>query len=451
MHVFGSIVAVVVFLTVSVAPSGRIMLAFVAPRHAGDRAPSLFTQEGRLALVGQRRVGESTTTQPPVTKEEQFLMLDGRAEMSNMAKYCMAHALVLAELLNRTFVAPTVRGGAIRDPDETALDALDFWELQRAAPKVRFVSMKTFLRQVPLQKADGHWLSAGGEARVHEEWPLRAEPEAALAKRLRSEDATVLILREDPSKNMCWMFGDKKYMHAARGKVYANLRESSKSFEEYASHMLSDHDSLSMQSALVVQWRSMTNSLMYTLQDLNPTKQLDSNDHSRHHQDCAQAVAQGADQILVDAGAQHVVLFSDIHTGCDPGGMDCGYREFDHLRQKHPKLEADRKAAAAYLAGRNWSSGDAMVSRYMREHPFRAGYESDSGVQGLLIEYTSRRAFALLTCTQSDCGHCGRAISGFSKSIVAMRMQSDETQCLTWQSWVSPQRPTGCPGHDSGQ
>jgi len=235
-------------------------------------------------------------------------------------------------------------------------------------------------------------------------------------------------------------------MHDERRKVYVNLRFLSWPFKKYASHMLLLPGFEFLQSALVVQWRSMTNQLMYTLLGSNPKGQLNASTDRRHHQDCAKSIVEGVEKIKAEVGNRSVVLFSDIHTGCEQGGKVCGYREFESLWRKHLDLDADRKAAQAYLEGHHhWSSGDAIVSRYMQEHPFHKGYESDGGVEGLLIEYLSGHAFALLTCTNEDCWHCARWDSGFSRSIVAVRMQSQTTKCMTWDSWTSPRLPVGCP------
>lgn len=410
-----------------------------------------------LPLVGAPSSSPAEKLQPSATSvrfqpSDKFILIDRRLEHTSMNRYCIAYAIILARLTHRIFVAPSIRNGYVVNPAVSAVDresnesfvvkdAMDFWDIRSAAPDARMVHMRDFLARYPIELERDHWRPGEPDFTIAEEWVLPAQKEMAIAPRISNLKATVLILRENGTQNMCWMFKEAASMHPWRQRLYESLDKPAEAVKNYAKDLIAHEGG----NFLVVQWRSMTNPLMYTLRGQAHVEAFDAKEQAQHHKNCAKAVAGGAKHILHGARNKHgqgslkrVVLFSDVHTG------EGGYMEFDKYWKQQPHMEEDRAEAVAYLTARNFSNGDDVVAQYMLEHPLHAGYEKDQGLMGILIEQVCVHAPALMTCTRPQCKHCARTISGFSLSIVRARTAEDDTKCLTWVDWYTGERPPGC-------
>merc|ERR1712107_551051 len=150
--------------------------------------------------------------------------------------------------------------------------------------------MRAFLSQFPLVKqASGLWKPGREDFKLHEIWPLPTEKETVLASRVLAQKvrsaAKVIILREE---------------------VYNGLDKPAGKVLQYALDMVTHYSS----NFLVVQWRSLTNEMMFTLQN-RPGGMSPESQHN-HLQDCARGVAVAADHILERARLRDVVFFSDL-------------------------------------------------------------------------------------------------------------------------------------------
>merc|ERR1712107_604212 len=171
--------------------------------------------------------------------------------------------------------------------------------------------MRAFLSQFPLVKqASGLWKPGREDFKLHEIWPLPTEKETVLASRVLAQKvrsaAKVIILREDGAHNMCWMLKEANSIHHWREQVYNGLDKPAGKVLQYALDMVTHYSS----NFLVVQWRSLTNEMMFTLQN-RPGGMSPESQHN-HLQDCARGVAVAADHILERARLRDVVFFSDL-------------------------------------------------------------------------------------------------------------------------------------------
>jgi len=402
--------------------------------------------EGQKSFHPADSPGPPAKSQQQFSHDDKFVVLDQRAELTSMNRWCIAYGIIFARMSRRIFVAPSLWAGLVVDPNIDIRDGLDFWDMAQAAPHVRMVSMRSFLAQYPLQKqADGHWgPGSGSNFQVHELWPLSTQSEMVLASSLHADKANnaakVIVLRENGQQNMCWRFKEVDSMHDWRRKVYHGLDKPSERVRQYAMEMIAHHGG----DFVVTQWRSMTNPLMYTLQDVNPDQQLPPENQTHHHQDCAKQIVSAANHIASKTNLTAIMVFTDLHIGCNAVTQVCGYTEFDDKWATHPTLNADRESAVSYLANHKWRDGDELVASYLQEHPLFQGYERDMGLMGVLMEQVCINAPAFLTCTQHDCSDCGRSVSGFSRAIVARRMESAQHKCRTWASWTPPLANATC-------
>jgi len=375
-----------------------------------------------------------------MSRGESFIVLDRRAEQMGNARFCLAHAVIVSQSSDRVFVAPSVRSGRIIDPKITSMDALDFWDLRSAVPSASIVSMKQFLRLYPLVQKNGHWLPGGNASfGIVERWANPHESESVLGQELRAISAEVVILREDESTNMCWRFSLDASTCVQRHALWRVMDKPSALIDQYAKTMLTRLGGYS----LIVQWRSMLHTLMMAMKN-------EGGSHNKSQgkkppiefELCAKEIKAAAEEVLSYTNFSNILIFSDIHTGCEGGA--CGYREFDALWMKNPMFDKDRGRAVQLFAESGWINGDALIAEYMLQHPIQEGYGDDGGLLGILVEQFCAKAPAFLTCTESDCSNCARTNSMFTKAIVAKRSESSSAKCATWLSWRSKRRPESC-------
>merc|ERR1719382_1984261 len=385
------------------------------------------------------------------------VLVDFQEEMTNTYRTCMAYAISVARLTGRAFVLPAVRNGygdlPLPDPrpGPPEPDWADFFDVEPALDRAGVPALRArdFQARFRVKTQDGKLLCrwrAGGDCSVA--IFNESETEESIASRLAVQPpADILFLKRTWLSCHC-LPGESESSQpdpegtAVRHEIELALDRPRRCLREYAVQLLS----LFGPEALVVHWRSMLPRLATSLLTCGK-KGLPERERQRHHQSCVHDVIGGASSILERAGGPaQVVLFSDVHTGCQGGA--CTYVEFDGRWRCVPDLAADREEALRILDAHNWTNGDDVVVRHMLAHPIfpRDNVNREPSLLGIVIMEMLSSAPRLLMCAEDSCSDCAKFDSKFVMSLRGRRQhfiqRNPEAESSTWFTWKHPKTPS---------
>mmetsp|Transcript_56498 Transcript_56498/g.183036 ORF Transcript_56498/g.183036 Transcript_56498/m.183036 type:complete len:412 (-) Transcript_56498:98-1333(-) len=401
-------------------------------RGGHELRPSWHTQASACTL--DCGIDDSVCPRGYRDPRERYLVVRYRSEQLSPCRWYLAYAMIVAKLTNRTLVAPGVKAGKLIDPTPNQLDLMDVFELQHKYKGVPVLPMRRFLALVPLVMRNLTWScnkSVGGRCTVQEVVPTGTE--ALLADRVAKlyPQPDVLVLH--PTGELCTNFLSGS--HKTRNDLANSLGDARPCIKQYVVNISAEFGG----NVLAVHWRSMTHALMTTLfhnfgwATKNPP--IPEAKQTSHHQTCAKQLVATVGNIRRTVRPTRVVLFSDVHTGCNKDGL-CGYTEFDGMWRKSPSLRADRDKAVAMLAEQDWVNGDELVGLRLVQHPIFGIHSSrwSTTILGIIIQKLISSARHLSVC-QTHCGACARANSLFVKQVLRMRSSVPKGNHSTWLSW----------------
>lgn len=384
-------------------------------------------------------------------RKQGYVVLDARSEQMSANRWCIAHAIRVAQLTGRALVAPSYWQGRIVNPKPPPVpDFLDYWDVPDTfdIPIVRMHEFLAFCDLGFVRVRNGvnvmeEWVCQGApEITVQTEIIIAgsAGPEEEIAQRLSTRPRAHVLLIHDPSR---WCVNLHYRATPERKSIGLQLDQPrpciSQFVERLRSLLILDEQSL------VVHWRSMNNLVYNTVtHNLDPkAPRLQPGQLPTFHSWCAHRLVEVVSRILNNTPQlTQVVFFSDIHAGCRNGY--CGYLEFEERFKDYPKMNADRDNARHFLASRGWTDGDMLVGIALEEFPVfgRQELDSDGSALGMMIGEVLATAPYMLTCGKDEnfCAVCARSNSGFVEDILRRRDITakkglNKTSWKTWNGW----------------